>query len=161
MVFYYILYCYARKVILSLCISEVSHVQQTNSGVYQHSLSLILPVSAHASSVVTWSHCIECSGPIVIVVSFTPVPIICTTASNLFYVAGYLSSPHVGQEAFSRDAQYSPVITSPVVPALSSGKYSDLPLASALYSNMSPVCRLWVFCSFLLQRQGDVIIISM
>ncbi|XP_062404602.1 TM2 domain-containing protein 3 isoform X1 [Sardina pilchardus] len=36
------------------------------------------------------------------------------------YGKGYLSSPHVGQESFSRDAQYSPVITSPVVPAVSS-----------------------------------------
>ena len=51
--------------------------------------------------------------------------IIVTFVSTSFCVPcvlGYLSSPHVGQEPpYSRDAQQSPVITSPVVPAPTPG----------------------------------------
>ena len=39
---------------------------------------------------------------------------------------GYLSSPHVGQDPPYGRAQYSPVITSPVVPAVASGKMFSL-----------------------------------
>ncbi|KAJ8407809.1 hypothetical protein AAFF_G00268530 [Aldrovandia affinis] len=53
--------------------------------------------------------------------------------SCLQSVNGYLSSPHVGQE-YSRDAQQSPVITSPVAPAATAASPTD----SASYTSKCP-----------------------
>ncbi|XP_036391520.1 TM2 domain-containing protein 3 [Megalops cyprinoides] len=48
--------------------------------------------------------------------------------SCLQSVNGYLSSPHVGQEPpYTRDAQQSPVITSPVAPAATLASPGDIP----------------------------------
>ncbi|KAG7277351.1 hypothetical protein CRUP_025591 [Coryphaenoides rupestris] len=55
-------------------------------------------------------------------------------------VSGYLSSPHVGLEApFPRGAQHGPVITSPVLPAASSGPCSRLP-SSCIYCHYHHNC---------------------